>query len=361
MVLLWLGAGVLFLGFLKSTNAAEKAVGSQAQTSPQQPGVAGQPPAAGNPEVELKELKTKYAELEEKHKHLTQDRDNLLEQTRRILKERNELVDLTDSAKKAVEEKTVLESRIKELEGLLNEAGARAGGASSELSKAQARVRELELKLEQAVAEQSESNRIKKLKDEIAQGERRHKELQSEKKSLEQRIQDLESRDMRELVEARKEIKQVRRDEGDLRKALEGVQGELDKSKKLYADTVKEKEGLAKELAKLPSRFSSVAHQNERLIRETADMHYNLGVYYSQQQRMDLAAREFEKVLDLRPDDASSHYNLGQIYAEHVTDRAKAIKHFEKFLHLAPDDKDAEWVRRYLLTWQSYYGKEIIK
>ncbi|HQP10000.1 MAG TPA: tetratricopeptide repeat protein, partial [Candidatus Omnitrophota bacterium] len=73
------------------------------------------------------------------------------------------------------------------------------------------------------------------------------------------------------------------------------------------------------------------------------------------------AIKEFEKVLELKPDDAYANYNLGYIYAEHLVDREKAIEHFKKYLTYAPNEKDANWVRKYVLTWQTWYKKNIAK
>jgi tetratricopeptide (TPR) repeat protein len=74
---------------------------------------------------------------------------------------------------------------------------------------------------------------------------------------------------------------------------------------------------------------------------------------YAQKQEYDKAIKEFEKVLELKPDDAESHYNLGVIFSEQLNDRKKAILHFRKYLTLAPHDPESEQVRRYVLTWET--------
>jgi len=88
-------------------------------------------------------------------------------------------------------------------------------------------------------------------------------------------------------------------------------------------------------------------------------MHYNLGVFYSKQKEYSRAVSEFEEAVKLRPDDAYSHFNLGYIYAEYLVNRPKAIEHFRHYLRLAKkDDKDLDWVKKYILTWQAWAGKE---
>ncbi len=87
-------------------------------------------------------------------------------------------------------------------------------------------------------------------------------------------------------------------------------------------------------------------------------MHYNLGVILSRQKDYRRAAVEFRKVIELRPDDADAHYNLGVIYAEHVPNRSKALAYFRKYLALNPRSQDASWVKQYIATWQAWEGKE---
>ncbi len=107
-----------------------------------------------------------------------------------------------------------------------------------------------------------------------------------------------------------------------------------------------------------PKKFVEIARQNRRLIKETANMHYNLGVFYMKTKEYQRAAAEFEKAVELTPDDAYSHFNLGYIYAEYLVNRPKAMEYFRKFLRIAKsDDKDVDWVKRYILTWDTYDGK----
>src|SRR3989338_8612037 len=79
----------------------------------------------------------------------------------------------------------------------------------------------------------------------------------------------------------------------------------------------KDRRELLKELEAAPKKFKDLAQQNKILIKETADMHYNLGVFYSENKRFDRAVSEFKKVVDLNPQHSKAHYNLGYIYSEH--------------------------------------------
>jgi tetratricopeptide (TPR) repeat protein len=88
-------------------------------------------------------------------------------------------------------------------------------------------------------------------------------------------------------------------------------------------------------------------------------MHYNLGVFYSNRKEYSRAIAEFEKAVELVPDDAAAHFNLGYIYAEQLVNRERAIRHFQQYLRYAKHgDKDADWVKRYIVTWQAYENKQ---
>jgi tetratricopeptide (TPR) repeat protein len=87
-------------------------------------------------------------------------------------------------------------------------------------------------------------------------------------------------------------------------------------------------------------------------------MHYNLGVFYMREKNYPRAIAEFEKALELTPDDAYAHFNLGYIYAEYVVNRPKAIEHFRNYLRLAKKgDKDVDWVKKYIISWETWQGK----
>ena len=90
-------------------------------------------------------------------------------------------------------------------------------------------------------------------------------------------------------------------------------------------------------------------------------MHYNAGVFYARNKEFGRAIKEFQKVLDIKPQDPQANYNLGYIYAEHLVDRPKAISYFKNYLTYAPDAHDADWVKRYIMTWQTWYGRQVMK
>ena len=99
------------------------------------------------------------------------------------------------------------------------------------------------------------------------------------------------------------------------------------------------------EIARLTTSLSMVqdATQKERLT-----LAYNIGCIYKAGRQYTRAEAEFLKALEIAPDDAGTHYNLGILYDDNLGDATKAIHHYKRFLELAPEDQDApnvvEWM-----------------
>lgn len=75
---------------------------------------------------------------------------------------------------------------------------------------------------------------------------------------------------------------------------------------------------------------------------------YNIGCVYKATGEYARAEREFLRALQLAPDDAAIHFNLGILYDDHLDNRDKARTHYERFLELAPDDPDVPRVVQWL-------------
>jgi tetratricopeptide (TPR) repeat protein len=91
-----------------------------------------------------------------------------------------------------------------------------------------------------------------------------------------------------------------------------------------------------------------LAEQERRHRAELIRSNYNMGCVYRAAKRYRQAEEEFLKVLDVDPDDAGTHYNLGVLYDDDLHEPAKARIHYERFLELAPGDRDAPMVREWL-------------
>ncbi len=182
--------------------------------------------------------------------------------------------------------------------------------------------------------------------------------LQKEKAALEKENNELLSR----LKQVDADLKKISDSKEKSEKEAQELSQRLDTLSREYAEVARKNKAFEQKVANDPKKFAELAHQNKVLIRRTSNMHYNLGVFYTERKQYSRAVAEYEKALELTPDDIYAHFNLGYIYAEYEVNREKATEHFRHYLRLAKeDDKDVDWVRKYLLTWESYDGKKPIE
>ncbi len=90
-------------------------------------------------------------------------------------------------------------------------------------------------------------------------------------------------------------------------------------------------------------RAQDVRHRTELLFA-----HYNMGCVYKASRQYERAEKEFLKALEIKPDDAAVHYNLGILYDDDLGRKKSARKHYTRFIELAPDDRDVLQVREWL-------------
>lgn len=291
-------------------------------------------------EMRWQTLQTQHDELTRTHQTVSQDRDNLiaeLAKTKEAMEQQQEELTQRGSAY----EQTAAERDL--LTSLLKKASDEHRAMAGQVGPLQGRLQELERAYEQALLERDEvkqqltsaqkKSQEKQLKQDLAAQRKEHKELE------------------RVLGSAKKELHEVQRREARVKTQLRSLQQE-------YAKVATDRNRLKRQNTMIPSDVSQLAREHQRLLKETADMHYNLGVLFSQQKQYERAATEFRKVIEMRPDDAESYYNLGVIYAEHLPDRERAIAHFRRYLKINPRARDASWVKQYIASWQAFEAKE---
>jgi Flp pilus assembly protein TadD len=71
---------------------------------------------------------------------------------------------------------------------------------------------------------------------------------------------------------------------------------------------------------------------------EYAEAHMNLGVIYTELNRLEEAEKSYERAVALKPDHAEAHYNLGVFYELHRKDLPKALAHYQMYLNLGGRD-----------------------
>ncbi len=345
--------GLVVLSGCEKPEAASSARKAPAQAvSKEAPAVKSAPLSEKERQAqEYQELKDRYARLERDYNNLSLDRDNLITQAKSLLGNKSRAQELEGLLAESKKEREIFE---KDNNALVNKnlgLEEKCGKLETDIG----RLRNEKKRAEDLLAKERDKSQIKKLEQEKVQ---LLKEFNAVKLSLSQaksevsRYRDLSSRS------------QITLDSGN--KSLAAKIEELDKLRlkvetlnKSYSEAVRKNRELEQRVLTTPGKFAELARQNKTLIKQTANMHYNLGVFYTKNKEYTRAVAEFEKALELRPDDDYSHFNVGYIYAEYLINRPKAVEHFRHFLRLTKSsDKDVDWVKKYILTWQSWAGKE---
>jgi tetratricopeptide (TPR) repeat protein len=279
-----------------------------------------------------------YDKLKKDYEAVLADRDNLLFQFKNLVDYKSKYTQAQESAKKAGEDltKSLQEIQVQ----------------NSQIADLRQKISDLETASSQLV-----------------------KDSEGTKKSLEKMTFEYKI-----VPETRKELSKVKDDNTSLRRSIKQLDDKVKKlqeeklnndaqqeiyrmqikeHKKRYETALDRNRTLEKKAEQMPARFAEISRQNKTLLKETALMHYNLGVFYSKNKEYTRAVAEFEKSVELNSDDAASYFNLGYICAEYLVNRPKAIGYFRKFLSLVKtEDKDVDWVKKYILTWQTWEGKK---
>jgi tetratricopeptide (TPR) repeat protein len=286
------------------------------------------------------DYKAKYEKLQKEYGIVSVDRDNLLSQIKNL---------------------STLESRFRAADNEMKKANEAKDAALKDAQQARDRAAELSGKVSSFDAENAglvkERDDIKKALEKMNLDFKIVPETQKENARLKADNSSMQ-RDLKNL-----QVKSKRLEEQQLNDSaqLEIYRRQIKEFKRRYEQAMAKNRMLEKKIEQIPAKFAEIARENKVLIKETALMHYNLGVFYTKNKEYSRAIAEFEKDLELNPDDGAAHYNLGFIYAEYLVNRPMALAHFRKFLSLVKsEDKDVDWVRKYILTWQTWEGKKPI-
>lgn len=295
-------------------------------------------------EDKFKQLEASYKELEAKSANdskenfvLKQDRENLMAQARNLLVENSKTKELQDQLAKLQPDTVSLK-------------------AEGETLRAEnVRLRE---KLQQVAAENKIlTNDLNKAKADAGTVKQ-----EVEVKSLTQRLAEANAINSRlnvRLGKMSKELEATTIKNDKLSNDNANLTATIAKNRKDLADAAKKNDAFLKEMQNMPKKFAETARQNRQLIKETSEMHYNLGVFYMKVKEFERARMELEKAVDINPEDASTHFNLGYVYAEYMVDRKKAVAHFKEYIRLSKTTgKDVDWAKKYILTWETFEGKD---
>jgi len=280
-------------------------------------------------------------QLREKYKQVLVDRENILAQSKNLMqhkgnlkKAESDVISLTDYNNKLKTDKDELLAKIKGLEEIIEE--FRKDGLE---------------KIEQ----------IDGLKKHIENMEIEYKIVKETKRQLKS-AQEKSSRLEKKIIDSAAKSQKTEGEMLEAKAAAEAYRRQIEDLRKQYREALALNRQFERKLDEVPRKFAEIARENKTLIKETALMHYNLGVFYLENQEYRRAVSEFEKTLELNPDDGYAHFNLGYIYAEYLVERPKAVDHFRQYLRLTKkDDKDVDWVKKYIITWQAWSGQKPLK
>jgi len=282
--------------------------------------------------------KEEYDALEKKYEAVLADRDNIVIQTKALMDQKSQCQDTEAVAKAAEAGKKVLQDQLT--------------ARLEQISLLQQKIAELQQAQAQAAVEtDSAKNTLEKLQVE-------YKVIPETKKEI-TRLQKENADVTRELKTVQAKMSSLQEQKLDAYAQAETYRRQVIDFRKRTDAALAKNRALEKRIAAIPSKFAEMARENKVLIKETALMHYNLGVFYTQSKEYLRSIAEFEKAIELNPDDPYVYYNLGYIYAEYMVNRPKAIDYFRRFLKIAKsEDKDLDWVKKYILTWQTWEGKK---
>ncbi|MEK6567139.1 MAG: tetratricopeptide repeat protein [Candidatus Omnitrophota bacterium] len=304
------------------------------------------------------ELKNKYAKLDKDYAAVIADRDNVLFQAKFLLSQKDKIKEAEASFEKMKKAGEAAEKEKKEAQDRSLELQNEIQGLEEKIEKLigeKGRAINEKKQLEELIARERDKGPILKLEDEKV---RLQKELASANASIKQAQSDLKQSQAQvnrlnsEVSRSKQELSKFKEQAGESRQKIESLN-------KDYAQAINKNRILEEKVVQTPKKFAEIARQNKALIKQASNMHYNLGVFYTKNKEYSRAVAEFEEAVKLRPDDAYSHFNLGYIYAEYLVNRPKAIEHFRHYLRVArKEDKDMDWVKKYIITWQAWGGKE---
>ncbi len=323
---------------------------------------ADNPVKAAKPQPQSQDLEQKNAQLQGEIENLKLDRNNILKQAQSFQKEKADLLAKIEEIKNTSSGAAVELGSLKKENTII----------STELEKIkQARLKDRELyteektalerKLKEAddkntsLAKMMEQYTPEKISQVLADRDR----LQVENKEMAQKIIESQKkveeiqRNMTPLELDRQELHRIEAENKELRDRTKYIQkqdqrlAQLIKENKEYREQLEIMKGKFKDAVPGLAKSGRIA---QKMMRENGQMHYNLGTIFLQNKRYKEAIGEYEKVLEITPNDPDTHYNLGVLYDDFFKDREKALYHYQKYITVNPKAPDAKKVETYILN-----------
>ena len=299
-------------------------------------------------------LEQDYSDLKKKYDDLETDRNNVLSQTRTLLQEKAQWQGVEEQLENLKKTNKVFMAQKEKLLAENQKLKAEIASVMQNFDGLKQSYQDLLTKQEEA---DKENIALRDLLTKQVQAtpeyqvlDRESKRLREENEKFGQTINLMEGKLKLALDRIKKdqerELSMLRQVRGQ-KDLLEGVRGQNEMLTKMNAE-------LNELVNQAPSRIKDMAAQNQILVKETAEMHYNMGVFFTENKQFEQAEREYLRALEFDPNNLKVHYNLGYLYAEDMDKHDKAMFHLEKYLQIDPNSKESETIRSYIATRQAW-------
>lgn len=254
-----------------------------------------------------------------------------------------QVVELSSSLRKLIEDNNQLKAQIADLNGQLKTVRGQQKLESNRFN---------EVALERDALKKQNENIV-------SQGSQTQKQLETLQQQLTQKEQDYSMQIVRLQTELAQKLQtapvepQPTTNDQPLRSTVQQPASSVQRpsvSVNLVSAPTSEE---AKERGqKVLLALNSVSEEKQKLSRDEAKVHYNMGNTYFNQGDYVQAAKEYVRALELSPEDASAHYNLAFVSGEFLNDPKVALDHYKKYLYFNPHAEDAQMVEQKIIEAQ---------
>ncbi len=194
------------------------------------------------------------------------------------------------------------------------------------------------------------------LEDKLDQLQEKQAQYEEEIKQMQQMLKEKEDQYQQKLEELRKQMETKEKEtEKAIQEMLPRIQSDrMWKAENQKREELKEKAkqnllDVERSTQKAISKLEIAKNENKQLVKETVKMRYNMGNLFFDRGDYERAAKEYRKVIEIMPNDASAHYNLAFVSSEFLEDYKTALEHYQQYLYLRPFAEDSLFVKEKIL------------
>jgi chromosome segregation ATPase len=285
-----------------------------------------------------KQLTEENTQLKEKIEELSKSKQALEANIGAFKEEGLSLEKLQETLKDYQEKISQSETKIKELEQLKSSLGEKAGEYQERAIQGENKIVELtnaRQALEERVKATNElQGKLNSYQVINSQLQETLKEYQAKVIQSDSRVKELEQSLKDKDKEKEKEKEELK---GYKEKELSDLKNSLASQEKLLVN-------YKTDLGQADEKINVLIRQIEAQKKKMFEAFYGAGKAYTQFKRYKEAIESFQECLEINPDSAGVHYNLGILYQYEYGDRMGAISHLKRYLELNPKAKDRKEV-----------------